>query len=395
MIDGALRAPARLLFRSALVLFLVTIVIGILNGMDLWQPSRQLLLTHVHAGTLGWITLAVTGVALLMFGGDADVESATRLAWVMIGSTVLYVLAFATTLGIMRPITGTLMLLAIAYALAWVTGRRGQARKSVPALGLYLALISLLIGAVLGVLLGLFIANGSLPGLSDDMARNLAGAHPPAMLAGYLILAGFAVAEWRLESPAALVSESKPGTAAVWALFVAGLTFNVAFIFEVDPLLQVASLLQVIAVIVFVVRMWAHLKPAAWRREGPVTYARWSVVFLVVGIALLVYLVQLFASGQLDPETGEGTHLLLAFDHALFIGLMTNALFSITGATVAWDRIQRIVVWAINIGLIGFIVGLVMESATMKQVFSPIMGVALIAGVFFHLTADDRAPAVT
>ena len=54
--QGSMRAPAQLLFRSGLVIFVVTIVIGILNGIDVWQPSRELLLTHVHSGTLGWIT---------------------------------------------------------------------------------------------------------------------------------------------------------------------------------------------------------------------------------------------------------------------------------------------------------------------------------------------------
>ncbi len=101
--------PARLLFRSSLVIFLVTIVIGILNGLDVWDPPREMILTHVHAGTLGWITLAVIGVAVLMFG-DAEAASAHRLAQGATGATVLYVITFATTTGVFRPIAGTLML---------------------------------------------------------------------------------------------------------------------------------------------------------------------------------------------------------------------------------------------------------------------------------------------
>ncbi|MBW3619585.1 MAG: hypothetical protein KY461_05020 [Actinobacteria bacterium] len=384
-----LRAPARMLFQSALVIFLVTIVIGVLNGMDLWEPSHELLLTHVHAGTLGWITLAVVGVALLVFGGADDVPSGTRVAQVMIATTVLYVLAFATTQGVLRPVAGTLELLAIVYVLVWTTRRRRQARRSVAALALYLALVSLVIGAVLGVLLGLYIANGSLPGLSDDMAGNLAGAHPPAMLAGYLLLAGFGIAEWRLAEEPALVADSKAGAGAAWALFAAGLLFNVGIIFEVEPLLQFASMLQVIAVVIFVVRMWSHLQPSAWRAGGPRTFARWSVVFLAVGIGLLVYLVQLFISGAVDPEAGEGTNILLAFDHALFIGLMTNALLSTTGRRVPWDATQRAIAWAVNLGLLGFLVGLITESALLKQVSTPIMGIALIAAVATHVRQRD------
>lgn len=45
---GALDSSARLLFRSALVIFLVTIVIGILNGLDIRLPDRQMILTRTR-----------------------------------------------------------------------------------------------------------------------------------------------------------------------------------------------------------------------------------------------------------------------------------------------------------------------------------------------------------
>lgn len=387
--NGALTKQARLLFKGALLIFLVTIVIGILNGLDIWDPPRKLLLTHVHAGTLGWITLAVTGVALLMFGGEADVASGNKVAQSMLGATSLYVLAFATTTGIVRPITGTLMLLAIVYLFSWVVARRKNAAKTVAALAMFLSLISLVLGAILGVLLGLLIANGSLPGLSAEMASNLAGAHPPAMLTGYLALAGFAVAEWRLSPQPALTSESRMGTGTAYGLFLAGLFFNIAIIFEIDQLIQVASMLQVIAVVIFVVRMWSNLKPAAWQSGGMETFARWSVVYLAIGIAILVYLVQLFVSGELDPEAGEGTNILIAFDHALFIGLATNVLLSVTGARMAWDRTQRLIAWGVNIPLGVFLVALIAESAPLKRVSTPVMGLALIAAVYTHFSQKE------
>ncbi len=51
----------RLLLQAAFAVFTITVVIGILNGIDAVDFGRNTLLTHVHAGTLGWITLGVVG----------------------------------------------------------------------------------------------------------------------------------------------------------------------------------------------------------------------------------------------------------------------------------------------------------------------------------------------
>jgi hypothetical protein len=394
-VSGALARPAGLLFRSALVLFGVTIVIGILNGLDVWDPPRTMILTHVHAGTLGWITMAVIGVALLMFGEGADpavVGSGTRLAQATVVTTVLYVAAFAIGTGIYRPITGTLVLVVMVWALVWVIRRWRATPTTVPTVAMLLSLISLVIGAILGVLLGLFMARGSLPGLSPEFAASLAGAHPPAMLVGYLILAAVAIAEWRLVEHPRPASESRVGVAVAFGLFAAGLLFNVAFIADLDQLIQVASLLEVIGIVVFVGRMWAHLKPSAWSGTGVGVYTRLSVVFLAVGIGILVYAVQLFVSGAIDPEAGEGLNVLVAFDHAMFIGAMTNALFGVVALGMAFDGVQRLVVWAVNLGLTGFLVGLLSDSTLIKRISTPVMGAALLLALFVFLTRRESAP---
>jgi len=381
-VDSALRPQARLLFRAALMIFVVTIVIGILNGLDVWEPVRSALLTHVHAGTLGWITLSVVGSALLMFGEGADsktVESARRLAMAIITAVVLYVAAFLAGTGIYRPIAGTLMLIAIVWALSWVVARYRTSRQTTYQLAIYLAMISLTIGAILGVLLGLFIADGSIPGLSTEMAGNLAGAHPPAMLIGYLILAGVAITDWLLNGP-----EGRLGVIVPWALFLAGIIANVSLIFNIEPLIQVFSLLEVIAIILYIVRMWSRIKPAVFAGGGTLNFARLSVWFLAVGIGLLVYVVQLFLSGALDPEAGTGpVGVLIAFDHAMFIGVMTNALFAAVGAT-AGSSLSPLVRWGINVGLVGFLVGLVADSAILKRISTPIMGLSLLVGIVMY-----------
>src|SRR5687768_10003835 len=64
----------RLLLQAALLLFVITVVIGILNGADVVDFSHAKLLTHVHAGTLGWITLSALAGSLWLFGSGAFSE---------------------------------------------------------------------------------------------------------------------------------------------------------------------------------------------------------------------------------------------------------------------------------------------------------------------------------
>jgi hypothetical protein len=390
---NALQPQVRLLYRGALLIFVVTIVIGILNGLDIWDPTHQMILTHVHAGTLGWITLSVVGSAFAMLGDGADAKAkgtARNLATATLVAVIVFVAAFATTTGILRPIAGTLLLIAIVWALVWVVRSYRSSEQTTAQLALYLAMISLTIGAILGVLLGIFIANGSIPGLSTDRAATLAGAHPVAMLIGYLILAGVAISHWVLKG-----GQGTLGRLVAWALFVAGLLANIAFIFEIEPLIQVFSGLQVIAIIAYIVHMWDKIKPGAWARGGAENFGRAAVLGLVVGIGLLVYVVQLFTSGELDPETGEGPiGVLIAFDHAMFIGVMTNALFgAIASLAAVRAATHRIILLAVNFGLALFLIGLVSDTTILKQIGTPILGLALLYGIatYFQSLGSSQA----
>src|SRR2546421_11725760 len=89
-------AQTRLLFRVALAIFTVTVLIGIFNGFHFVQLSRAVILTHVHAGTLGWITLVATGAALWLFSaaGDRLRGHARRVAVGMAAAVQPYIAPF-------------------------------------------------------------------------------------------------------------------------------------------------------------------------------------------------------------------------------------------------------------------------------------------------------------
>ncbi|MGK2887596.1 MAG: hypothetical protein ACSLE8_22940, partial [Rhodococcus sp. (in: high G+C Gram-positive bacteria)] len=134
----------RMLFQTALVLFVFTVVVGILNGTDAVDFGHETLMTHVHAGTLGWISLCVLGAALVLFGGTPSNRRLESLIGVLpVGTAVAvvaYVIAFFTTTGVGRPITGTVVLLALVGWFGWVIARSTAIVLSVPRLAVLAAL---------------------------------------------------------------------------------------------------------------------------------------------------------------------------------------------------------------------------------------------------------------
>jgi hypothetical protein len=396
------------MFIPALLLFVITIVIGILNGLDLYEPDHDTLITHVHAGTLGWITLAVSGTALLMFSGDRhlradDVARARTLAWAMTGAITLYVAAFLVGDRIpgdriQRPIVGTILFIVVIWFAVWLFRANSDAeRTSVARLGLLLSWISLLIGAVLGVLLGIYTSQGEIPGLDDDTAAAVAQGHPPAMVIGFLILAAMAVIEWLFRDHTPWV-DSKWGVAQMWILFAAGVLANVGFIAQLEEeLLGPANLLMIIGVVILVVRYRTELRPSGWRGVGTGAFPRVSSLFLVVYLILGTVLIARVVSGTMDFDalTEAEFGLVLAFDHTMFIGVMTNLLFGV----IAYGLLQRpeirtvdrILLWGVNLGIVGFVIGLLTVSPIMKRLSTPIMGAALLIGIGMYVAEIARS----
>ena len=396
--SAGLAGPARITFTAASVIFVYTIVIGILNGTDIWDPEHDVLMSHVHSGTLGWITLGVAGVAFLMFSEDREVPAAelhqtTQMAWTLVGSVVLYVLAFLAGDSIFddriqRPIFGTILFAVVIWILVWlVNAYRAFPTSSAARLGLLLAWISLLIGAVFGVILGLYTSNGNVPGLDDETAARFADAHPPAMVIGYLLVAGFAVVEWLLHDDA----EGRAGYIQMWLLFVAGIIINIAFVTGTDEQLAgPANLLMIAAGIMVLWRSRSMLAPDGWRGAGVGLFPRFGMLFLVAYLGLLTVLVSWIVRDVVDfdalTESQEG--LLLAFDHTMFIGVMTNVLFGVLATKLSSPGTalaNKVVWWGVNIGIVGFAIGLITTTTVLKQIFAPIMGVSLLVALAFYL----------
>jgi hypothetical protein len=385
-------AGVRNLFRAALVIFVITVVIGILNGTDLWEPPRGTLLTHVHAGTLGWITLSVFGGAVWMFGSAED-RSTNTLANFSILALSLYVLAFwsvdLTTATIQRPIGGTLAFIAIIWMFVWVLRSHRGKMWSVAEYGMILALLFLVIGAILGVLLGLQLAEVEI--VAPENADSLGEAHPAAMVVGYVILAAVALIEWLLrDGDVPSVSQAKAGVAQMSLIFLAGLFGMVGLLIGNDALLQSNVPLEVVGLGILIWRLRAHLAPAAWGGSVPGIMTRTAVVGLVLGVALLAYVVSLFVA---ETPFEDVVPWLVAMDHINFIMVMTNLIFAMMAtASAVSDSANRLIFWGANTGVLGFAVGIFTENTALKRIFTPILGLALLYGIYTYLTAKEKRP---
>lgn len=387
-------------FVTAMILFVFTIVVGILNGLDIYEPDHDTLITHVHAGTLGWITLAVSGTAMLIFtqGSDfsnSDLKRARLLAWTMTTAIALYVLAFFAGDRIpgdriQRPVFGTLLFIVVVWFGIWLFQQnRTKAESSVVRLGVLLAWVSLMIGAVFGVILGIFSARGEVPGLSDDTASRLAESHPPSMVIGFLILAAAAIAEWLIRDPKSMHAD-RWGVAQMWMIFVSGVVIIFALAMDNEDLLGPANLLEIVAVVILIVRLRKALAPAGWRGAGTSLYGRFSIVFLVANLAVLTVLVSQIVSGAMDFDalTEAQLGLVLTLDHLMFIGVMTMALFGVMAKSMHPGPLvlaDKILLWGVTLGIIGFAAGLMTVTPALKRISTPILGVSLLIGIALYI----------
>ena len=376
----------RALFLVAAALFVVTVTIGIVNGLDLVDFSqdamRPTLLTHVHAGTVGWITLGIIASAIWFFrSGDA------RLTTLFLVAVPLYVAAFYSGNLPARAIFGVILLVAILWLFVWVW-RQAMARRSLPALAIALGLTSFTYGAVIGVVLQVQLASGT---QIFPKGGDVIGAHASTMVFAYLVLAAMGILEWRLKGT---TGYPRLGLLQIGTIFAGGLVLALTLLL-VDgttdsgaQLIQAAGgidlLLNLVSVVLFAVRIWPIALRTTWTSAAPARHWHAAAIFAPIAMALFMYIIYKFVS---NPDLSNfPIGVLVALDHTVFIGVITNLAFG-NVFTLAADRADRwpwagqAIFWILNVGLVIFAVGLIAESAEIKRIGAPIMGIGALLGI--------------
>jgi hypothetical protein len=366
-------ATARDLYLVAMAVLLVTVSIGVVNGLDLVAPSHDVLLTHVHSGTLGWLSLGIVATAGWLYRA-----SDRRMAVALIILVPIYVAAFASGNLAAKAIGGVLLLAAILWLVVWAWRSFLASERSVPGLALVLALTTFTYGAIIGVLLQVQFAIGAI-WLSGDAI----GSHAGAMVFAYLVLAAMGIVEWRLRETR---GRPRGGVVQVAALFVGGLVLSLGLLVGAAQAAGgIYLLVTLIAIVLFTVRVVPAAVRAPWADPGPGRQFAAASLWIVVAVAIYLYLVSQFITSGGDTAA-INLNVLVASDHATFIGVMTNVLLGLV-ATIAPIRrsapswLHYLQFWAMNLGLAAFAIGLIVDSAVIKRLGAPVMGIAILLGL--------------
>jgi hypothetical protein len=379
-----------LLLRTALAVFVVTIVIGLVNGQRLGQldprTERPLLLTHLHTGTIGWITLGLFAAVIWLFtagrAADGASDGARPLARYAAPAVGCYPVVFFLFYpggplgsGAALGVFGTLALIGIVWMLVWTVRQTGHVYLSVARLAGLVAVVNLTLGAVMGVLVEARFAGLEFPGNVND-------AHPAMMTIGYILPAAFMFVEWRLG--AGIDGRRSPsGTVAVGLLLVGGWLALVAAVANLLELLPLVLLFQVAAVGILAVRMAGTVARVPWLSAGGERHVAVTAIAVVVDVLLLFYTVVNYFAVELEPPRA----LFIGIAHTEFVGMMTNAVFAAIllatearrEAVLPWA--DHVVFWGMNAGWVGFALAELLGALPLVPIVTPVMGMSLLLGV--------------
>jgi len=404
----AARAEVRQSFQYALIIFTLTALLGLANATQLFGAlDRNTLLTHLHSGTLGWITMGVIGIAIWIFARDRE----DLFAPVMLSAltTAAYVMAFWSGVFILRGVFGLAELAVIVYWWWFVYTRAGAqggiGRLDIPKLSVLLGLTTLVVGSTLGVTVQVLLATSTaIPATVD-----LVGAHASAQSGGYLVLIAAGFAEWQLSGGG---KRGTLGLVQVYLLFVGGLVLAVSLLLSpvlpqaaAQGLPAVATVLTLAGVVIVAVRFGRVAIAAPWMAATGTRHIAIAVAFLVLAVILQALLVQQLVAAQGD-FTKVSPGLVHALDHSYFIGVMTNSIFGAILVTSAdrprlWPWADHVIFWGLNLGAAAFIaVLLTVGTGEGAKPFThpvsfvaPIMGLSALLGIATYLMRLMGSPA--
>jgi len=390
----------RILFLGSAVLFLINNFFGFDNALTQGILPRWQLLIHLHAGSIGWITLSLIGIGLWMFTGERDVPDSyvsfvRALVWVAIigfgGYIVAFGLGFKFGWFFLLPIFGSVAMLTIWVAAIFITAQLGK-QPVVTTAHILIAggLLVAAVGALMGVLLGMEHAlNSQFLPIEGDRVGLHAG-----MMDTYLMIVASGVVEWIIQKdPTQRYRWHGLAQGIAWT--ISALVVPVAFLTNtLNILLPVFALLLLVGLIIYMVRMGWRVVGVGPMGQGARPWIFFGGLWLVVYALLFIYAAVAFGAA---PESIPAW-FFATFAHVGFVGTMTNLLLGVysqrtqgTKNVLSWG--EPVGMWTINLGMLVFF-GL--KIAMDIRLGAIVMGVGVVLAVvtmILRLAASGREAA--
>lgn len=379
----------RWLFQAALLMFLVNIGLGMARGIGLIDfESRNQSLTHLHAGTIGWITLGILATVLWLYGGREARRPGdgfvTVTALLLVVSVPLYLLAWWSGNLPFRAISGTAVLTGIVLFVGWVVReatRIGYRHLTTPRMGAAIGLVTLVVGSTLGVLLQIQFASNSL-----SLPEGAIGAHAETQISAYLVLVAMSLVYWQLHGD----DRTRRGTWMVWLLFAGGAIIAVALLAGQVQASVAYIPLDLAAFVIFLTLAWRPVVAPGWMVADSQRHFAVAIPFALLFFGIFIFLIVGFAVLQIWKDFSEvPPNLIPASEHPLFVGMVTNILFGILfelnrERRTFWPWADHVIFWGVSLGALAFTFTLLLDQDQFLPIVTPVLGISILLGIVTH-----------
>ena len=388
----------RILFMGSAVLFLINIYFGFDNVVTSGVLPRSQALTHLHAGSLGWITLSLIGLAIWIFTGEREVSDryvgrVRSFTYAAIGIFGAYIASFGIAFSrgggffALMPIFGTLATLVVWVAAIYALKQlRHQPVTTTMHLLVAGGLLVAAVGATMGLLLGLEYAIGRFLPISPNDDR--VGVHA-GMMDTYVILVAAGIVEGLIAFGPAK-RWTRGGLLQTLFLTTAALLVPFGFLLGlVGQLVPIFGLLLAAGLVTFLIRTGRHALMYNPLEGGTRAWTWFGSLWMVGFVVLFIYAAVTFA----EDITASPFWFYVVFSHTAFVGVMTNLLLGVyalrttdTKNVLAWGEPASM--WLINLGLLVFFM---LKIAANIRLGAIVMGIGVLLGVvtmLLRLRAD-------
>ncbi|HSM37938.1 MAG TPA: hypothetical protein VK838_01310 [Candidatus Limnocylindrales bacterium] len=374
------------LFQTAMLVFLVTIGLGMARGLGLIDfADRNQVLTHLHSGTIGWITLGIMGAVLVLYSRDDQRPGAdTFLNWsclVLVVTVPAYLVAWWTGNLPFRAIAGSALLLGIVMYVAWLVREAaaiGYSRLTTPQLGAVIGLVTLVVGSTLGVMLqiGFATATSLLPG-------DAIGAHAETQVSAYLVLVAMSLVYWGLHGN----DRTARGTWMVWLFFAAGAILAVSFLAGADEGAVAFIPFDLAAIVILLTLVGGRVISPGWGDAAPGRHFAAAVPFALFYIGIFIFIIVGFLVFEIWPTFEDiPANFIPAAEHPLFVGVVTNILFAILlrlnrDKRHIWPWADDVLFWGLNAAVTVFTLALLFDVDALLPFVTPVLGLSILVGI--------------